>query len=134
MLGRFFRSFLLFFFRVVFCSFFGRFGEASWELVGCQNRSKTGQIGLKTALGTIFFEKSEFSRVCECVCVGACILELFSETLSLCLSQNGARTILKRCFFRFVFCIDFLSFSGSILGGFWEALGAPNRSFLASVF
>ena len=29
---------------------------------GCQNPPKLGQIGVKTALEAIFFEKSEFSR------------------------------------------------------------------------
>ena len=32
------------------------------ELLGGQNRPKMGQVGLKTALETIFFEKREFSR------------------------------------------------------------------------
>ena len=39
-----------------------RFWGRSWSLLGGQNRPKMGQVGLKTALETIFFEKSECSR------------------------------------------------------------------------
>ena len=45
----------------VFLIVFGRFWEPSWSLLGGQNRPKMGQVGLKTALETLFFEKSEFS-------------------------------------------------------------------------
>ena len=41
--------------------------------------------------------------------------------------------VLYRFFFRIVFCIVFWSLWGSILESFWEALGDPNRSFLASL-
>ena len=49
-------------------------------------------------------------------------------------SQDGPKTVLCRFFFRFVFCIDFLSLFGSILVPFGGAFGSPNRSFLASIF
>ena len=39
-----------------------RFWGRSWSLLGGQNRPKMGQVGLKTALETIFFEKRECSR------------------------------------------------------------------------
>ena len=61
-LGSFFWCFWGRFFHVFFCSFLGRFREAFWELLGCQNPPKTSQVGLKTALETIIFEKSGFSR------------------------------------------------------------------------
>ena len=53
--------------------------------------------------------------VCVCVCFGA-FWGYFS--------------------FRFLhrFLIDFVIDVGVVLGGFWEAFGRPNRSFLASVF
>ena len=38
------------------------FGGRSWSLLGGQNRPKMGQVGLKTALETIFVEKRECSR------------------------------------------------------------------------
>ena len=38
------------------------FWDPSWSLLGGQNRPKMGQVGLKTALETIFFEKGAFSR------------------------------------------------------------------------
>ena len=38
------------------------FWDPSWSLLGPQNRSKMAQVGLKTGLETIFFEKREFSR------------------------------------------------------------------------
>ena len=34
----------------------------TWGVFGAQNRPKMGQVGLKMALETIIFEKSEFSR------------------------------------------------------------------------
>ena len=46
----------------VFSIVFGRFWEPSWSLLGGQNRPKMGQVGLKTALETLFFEKREISR------------------------------------------------------------------------
>ena len=46
----------------VFLIVFARFWDPSWRLLGGQNRPKMGQVGLKTALETIFFEKREFSR------------------------------------------------------------------------
>ena len=49
-------------FQHVFSIVFGRFWEPSWSLLGGQNRPKMGQVGLKTALETLFFEKREFSR------------------------------------------------------------------------
>ena len=48
-------------FQHVFSIVFGRFWEPSWSLLGGQNRPKMGQVGLKTALETLFFEKREFS-------------------------------------------------------------------------
>ena len=41
---------------------FGAFWDPSWSLLGGQNRPKMGQVGLKTALETIFFEKRDLSR------------------------------------------------------------------------
>ena len=41
---------------------FDRVGGPSWRLWGGQNRPKMSQVGLKTALETIFVEKSECSR------------------------------------------------------------------------
>ena len=55
-----------------------------------------------------------------CVCAFACVLVLFEGVASL--------RFLHR--FLVVFLIDF----GVVLGGFWEAFGRPNRSFLASIF
>ena len=46
----------------LFLIVFGRSWEPSWSLLGGQNRPKMGQVGLKTALETLFFEKREFSR------------------------------------------------------------------------
>ena len=46
----------------IFLIVFGRFWSSSWSLLGGQNRPKMGQVGLKTALETLFFEKREFSR------------------------------------------------------------------------
>ena len=45
----------------LFLIVFGRFWSSSWSLLGGQNRPKMGQVGLKTALETLFFEKREFS-------------------------------------------------------------------------
>ena len=46
----------------VFLIVFGPFWDPSWSLLGGQNRPKMGQVGPKTALETLFFEKREFSR------------------------------------------------------------------------
>jgi len=46
----------------LFLIVFGRFWSSSWSLLGGQNRPKMAQVGLKTGLETIFFEKREFSR------------------------------------------------------------------------
>ena len=55
-----------------------------------------------------------------CVCAFACVLVLFEGVVSLRFLQR----------FLVVFLIDF----GVVWGAFWEALGRPNRSFLASIF
>ena len=129
----FFSFFLVFFFRLVFCSFFGRFWEASWELFGCQNRSKTGQVGLKTALGTIFFEKSEFSRVCACVCGCLRFGAFFGNFVALFVPKR-CQDDLEEVFFSIRFLHRFLvvcwSDFGVILGGFWEAFGVQIGIFL----
>ena len=49
-------------FQHLFLIVFGRCWDPSWSTLGGQNRPKMGQVGLKTALETIFFEKLEFSR------------------------------------------------------------------------
>ena len=41
-------------------SFLGRFWDPFWLHFGCPNRPKSGQVGSKTALGTIFVEKVQF--------------------------------------------------------------------------
>ena len=46
----------------VFFIVLDRFWGRSWSLLGGQNRPKMGQVGLKTALETIFVEKRECSR------------------------------------------------------------------------
>ena len=46
----------------VFLIVFGSFWDPSWSLLGGQNRPKMGQVGLKTALETLIFEKRDFSR------------------------------------------------------------------------
>ena len=134
----FFRSFFCLFFVLIFWSFFDRFGDAFWELLRGQNRPKTGQVGLKTALETVFFENSEFSKKA-----------LKTNRISMFLTPRAVtkrpKIVPKRCqgdleemFFslRFWhrFLVVFWSDFGLILGGFWEPLGGPNRSFVASIF
>ena len=46
----------------LFLTVFVRFWSSSWSLLGGQNRPKMAQVGLKTALETLFFEKRGFSR------------------------------------------------------------------------
>ena len=46
----------------LFLIVFGRFWSSSWSHLGGQNRPKMAQVGLKTALETLFFEKRQFSR------------------------------------------------------------------------
>ena len=46
----------------------------------------------------------------------------------------GSKSIIFGIDFEHRFLIVFWSDFGVILGGFWEAFGGPNRSFLASIF
>ena len=47
---------------MIFWSVWSAFWDPFWTHLGGQNRSKMGQVGLKTGLETILFEKSDFSR------------------------------------------------------------------------
>ena len=115
--GLFFRSLWCSFFVLFFVRFWVVFGRHLGSFLGAKIDPRRAKLGSRRLLERYFLKKVNFHE-CARVCAGACVLELFSETLSLCLSQNGARTIWKRCFFRFIFCIDFWSFSGPILESF----------------
>ena len=106
--GLFFRSFFRSFFVMFFGSFLGRFGVRFWVVFG-------GQIG------------SNFEYV-----IFWCLLIFLRFFNGFCTSE-GVIFVLCRFFFRFVFCIDFWSLFGPILGSFWEALGGPNPSFWPSI-
>ena len=107
--GLFFRSFFCSFFVLLFCSFFDRFGVPFGGVFGAKMGSKRVYVIFGFSLNVHW------------------LLYVFCDL-------EGAIFVSFRDFFRFVFCIDFWSFFGSILGSFWEAFGSPNRSFLASIF
>ena len=97
-----------------------------------------GQVGLKTALETLFFEKRDFSR--KALKTNEKSIKMTPRAVT-----KRPKIVPKRCqddleevFFslRFLhrFLVVFWSDLGVIFGGFWEAFGGPNRSFLASIF
>ena len=110
-------------FLLCFLSVFGSF----WEVI---LGGFWSQVRFKTALETILFEKSEFSRKA-----------LTTNEQTIFSSPRGDPKRPKIAprwpqdglfwgfFFRFVFCIDFWSLFGAILVPFWRGLGSPNQHF-----
>ena len=117
---------------------FDCFGVPFWELLGCPNRPKTGQVELKTALESICFEKSECSRKALKTNRKSIKMPPRAVTKQPKIVPKRCQDDLEEVFFsiRFLqwFFIAFWSDLGVILGGFWEAFGGPNRSFWASIF
>ena len=110
--GLFFRCFCCCFFGFVFGSFWG-------VILGC----------FLVMLGSFFvfvFIRCSYAVVSRISEAPLDFGVIFLDKLSLRRLQN-------ELFFRFVFCIDFWSFFGSILGSFWEAFWGQNRSFWASI-
>ena len=105
MLGSFFDHFFVNF----SCCFFDRF----WVVLGCQNGAF-----LETEIDQ--HATYEFLIFIDFI---YCVFHYFG-------ALEGLMLVLYPFFFRIVFCIDFWS----IWGSFWEALGGPNRSILASIF
>ena len=104
-------SFFLSFFDKFSCWFFGRF----LIVLGCQH-------------GAFLEPKINQNATYEFL-----IFIDFIFVFPLLLRLGGSYVgFLYRFFLRIVFCIDFWSIWGSILEPFWEPLGGPNRSFLAS--
>ena len=105
-----------------FCSFFGRLREAFWELFGCQNRPKTSQVGLQTALETISFQKSEYSRTALKTSEKTTKMTPRAVTTRPKIDPNRCQGDLEEVFFsiRFLyrFLIVFWCDLGVILGGF----------------
>ena len=103
-----------------------------------QNRAKMGQVGLKMGLETIFFEKSECSRKALKTNIKSIKMTPRAVTTRPKIVPKRCQGDLEEVFFSLRFfdqCLVFFWFDlGVILGGFWEALGDPNRSFLASIF
>ena len=118
----------------LFLIVFGRSWGASWSLLGGQNRPKMGQVGPKTALETIFFEKSEFSRKALKTNEKSIKMSPRGDPKRSKITPRRPQDGLISFFFRFVFCIDFLSLFGAILVSFGGALGSQNPSFWASIF
>ena len=127
-----------YFFIMFFDWFFDRFGVPCWELLGCQNRPKMGQVELKTALESICFEKSECSRKALKTNRKSIKMPPRAVTKQPKIVPKRCQDDLEEVFFyvRFwhPFFVVFCSDLGVILGGFGEALGGLNRSFLASIF
>ena len=97
-----------------------------------------GQVGLKTALETIFFEKSECSRKALKTNIKSIKMTPRAVTKRPKIVPKRCQDDLEELFFslRFLYhvFVVFWSDLGVIGGGFWAALGGPNRSFLASIF
>ena len=121
-----------------FWSFFGRFGVPTWGVFGAQNRPKMGQVGLKMALETIFFEKSDVSRKAVKTNIKSIKMTPRAVTKQPKIVHKRCQDDLAEVFFsvRFLhwFLIDFWSDFGPLWDPFWWPFGGPNRSFLASIF
>ena len=109
---------------------FDRFWDPSWSHLGGQNRPKMGQVGFKTALETIFFEKREFSRN-----IGRRSVWSVSRAprrhpkrpkIVPRRPQDGLISVLFSLRFLHRFLVAFWCDFGAILGCFGEALGGPN--------
>ena len=102
--------------------------------MGGQNRPKMGQVGLKTALETTFFQKSEFSRNHLKINEKAINMSPRAATNGPRSPQDGSKTVLNTDLFRIDFCLRFWFVLGPFLAPFGRPFGSPNRSFLASIF
>ena len=111
-----------------------RFWGRSWSLLGGQNRPKMGQVGLKTALETIFFEKSECSR-------NLIKTNGFSTFLTPRSIPKRPKIVLRRpqdgleeVFFSHRFLSSILIRFGSDFGSLWGSFWHPKSVILGIIF
>ena len=96
----------------------------SWSLLGGQNRPKMGQVGLKTGLETLFFEKREFSRKALKTNEKSTILSPRGDPKRPKIvprrPQDDLTSVLFSLRFSHRFLVAFLADFGAIWGGFGE--------------
>ena len=112
-----------YFFMMFFDWLFDCFGVPFWELLGCQNRPKTGQVELKTALESICFEKSECSRKALKTNRKSIKMPPRAVTKQPKIVPKRCQDDLEEVFFYHRFWHPFLVVFEPILGSFWEAFG-----------
>ena len=119
---------------MIFLIAFRSFGRAMLEHFGCQNRPKLGQTGLKIALETIFFEKSECSR-------NHLKMKVFSTFLTPRSIPKRPKIVLRRpqdgleeVFFSHRFLSSILVRFGVDFGSLWASFWEPKSVILGIIF
>ena len=110
---------------------FDRFWDPFWSLLGGQKRPKMGQVGLKTALETHFFEKREISRKPIKTNEKSIKMTPRSVPKRPKIAPKRFQGGLEEVFFAHRFLssifVHFGSDFGSLWGPFWALLGVQNR-------
>ena len=101
------------------------FWDPFWTHLGGQNRSNMGQVGLKTRLETIFFEKSDFSR--KALKTHRKLIKMSPRAVikQPKIAPRWPQDGLEDSFFSYLFLFSILVRFGCDLGSLWDHFWEP---------
>ena len=106
----------------------------TWGVFGAQNRPKMGQVGLKTALETIFVEKREFSRKALKTNRKSIKMSPRAATKRPKIAPRQPQDDLEDSFFSHRFLSSILVRFGSDFGSLWAPFWEPKSVILGIYF